>query len=567
MDLGIRQKYVQNILLLVVPLIAIFITPWGSADPVNQSKMSILVPSALLMLGILVSNFKSFLQRINKNFALLITLFICQLIFVVILSPGPYHQQFYGTFGRNTGFLTYASLAVLALCASVVTNLKFIEKLCFVLLFTGLVSAVYCALQTLGLDPIKWSNPYNAIVGFLGNPNFASSFLGISGIVGFSYLLQKKLTPALKTAVLIYIASVLVLIIRSHSQQGIMVFGAGGAIVLYFYIIGTPKFAKKRIEITYLSLVAIVGTFVILGMLNIGPLANYIYKLSVRQRGFYWHAAIQMMKTHPLTGVGLDSYGDWYLGLRSANAAFLTPLTTSNEAHNVFLNLGAVGGAPLFFINICLGLITLWSVIKYTKKNKQFNWAYAGLVGAWFGYEAQCLISINQIGLAVWGWLLMGALVGIEFSSRKIELRLNENIKQQQSLKKSIGKTENLSSIISLGILGACIGLSVTLPVFIADANFRSGLQSKSAEKFIAATLASPRDNSRMIQAAQVLAKSNLIDQAKTITNLVLQDNPRFYNAWELKLQLEDPMKDPNSKIAAEIKRKMHELNPKITIE
>jgi O-antigen ligase len=437
------------------------------------------------------------------------------------------------------------------------------------LIFTGVISASYCSLQTINADPIKWSNPYNPIVGFLGNPNFASSFLAITALASFGLFLKPGIGIAARAASLFYIFWSLILIVRSNSQQGIMVLGAGVVVIFFLFLIGNKRFARKLFIAPYLLIVSIVGTLVLFAMLNHGPLASYIYKLSVRQRGFYWNAAIEMMKTHPIFGVGLDSYGDWYLGLRSSNAAFHTPTITSNEAHNVFLNLGATGGFPLLIISIALTLLSGWSIVKYLRRNRGFNWAYAGLVGAWVGYVAQSIISISQIGLAIWGWILMGLLVGIEHNSRsdgsgEDSRMATGKLTTKENLKKIPKESQRA---ISLGVIGFIIGLFIALPVFIADSNFRSGLESKNAEQFINSALAGPRDNSRITQAAQILARSNLIEQSKQLVDIVLENNPRYYNAWELKLQLEDPMKDPNAKIVQEIKNKLRKLNPKLKID
>ena len=131
-----------------------------------------------------------------------------------------------------------------------------------------------------------------------------------------------------------------------------------------------------------------------------------------------------MIKSHPFFGVGLDSYGDLYFATRSKNAAFNTPQTGSNAAHNVFLYLGAFGVLPLFLINLALVSLTIWSIIKVIHRKEEFNWAYAALVGAWVGYVAQSIISINQIGLAVWGWILMGIIVGYERCYKKTPISI-----------------------------------------------------------------------------------------------------------------------------------------------
>jgi O-antigen ligase len=559
------EKILGYVLLSAGPVISLFITPFTSVDPVNQSKMVLLVPCALVIFSILLVNYRVLIKAGNLLFLVLCILFISQLLLILFFSGAPFNQQFYGTFGRNTGFLTYASLVVIAVGASYVASVKFLEKVSLALIITGLISAIYCFLQTFKWDPVAWSNPYNSIVGFLGNPNFASSFLAITAISVFAYLLRLKLNLLYRISSALYILLALFLIVRSNSQQGLLVFGAGSALVFLLFLIGTPRFSKKPIILLYSGFSLFIGLIVISATLNKGPLASVIYKLSVRQRGFYWDSAISMMQSHPIFGVGLDSYGDWYLATRSTDAAFYTPLTTSNSAHNVFLELGATGGIPLFIINISLVLVTAWSAIKYLRRQSNFDWAYAGLLGAWVGYESQALISINQIGLVIWGWLLMGLLVGIEFRTREIFPNQIERNRNSGGFGQNVAKEKgaDLTKVLASSVAGLTLALIVVIPAFLSDANFRSGLGSKDANRFIEAIQAKPIDNSRMVQGAQVLAKSNLIPQANFIVDKVIADNPRFYNAWELKLQLAAP----NSEEALKAKEVLDRLNPKVPVK
>jgi tetratricopeptide (TPR) repeat protein len=42
---------------------------------------------------------------------------------------------------------------------------------------------------------------------------------------------------------------------------------------------------------------------------------------------------------------------------------------------------------------------------------------FAGLFSAWVAFHAQSLVSIDNIGISVWGWVLGGAIVGISISA------------------------------------------------------------------------------------------------------------------------------------------------------
>ena len=181
------------------------------------------------------------------------------------------------------------------------------------------------------------------------------------------------------------------------------------------------------------------------------------------------------------------------------------------------------------------------------------------------GYESQALVSINQIGLGFWGWLLMGILVGIEFRTREVSPNLIEKNRNSGGFGRNVVKDKGADStkVLASSAAGLTLALIVVIPVFLSDANFRSGLGSKDANRFMEAIQAKPIDNSRMVQGAQVLAKSNLIPQANFIVDKVIADNPRFYNAWELKLQLAAP----NSEEALKAKEVLNRLNPKVPVK
>jgi hypothetical protein len=120
-----------------------------------------------------------------------------------------------------------------------------------------------------------------------------------------------------------------------------------------------------------------------------------------------------MGSNNPLTGVGMDAYGTFYRQYRSENAATIMPgpEVASNAAHSVPLDFLAFGGVPLFVMYVGILLIGLISLIKVLHRKRDFDAVFLSLAMLWLTYQIQSLISINQLGLAIWGWVTTGALV------------------------------------------------------------------------------------------------------------------------------------------------------------
>ena len=176
------------------------------------------------------------------------------------------------------------------------------------------------------------------------------------------------------------------------------------------------------------------------------------------------------------------------------------------------------------------------------------------------------MISINQLGLAVWGWVLMGAINGIAFKSRiKVEDNKSKtdskgNAFRNKTPKKSLIAKNNSTAAIALGLLAGSV---ITLPAFMADVNFRNALQSRSVQSLISAASAYPMDSVRSLQAVDILAGNNRMDEANALLNRILSNTPDFYNGWILKYKLSQ-VNSPEREIAA---KKLLELNPRIKLE
>jgi O-antigen ligase len=528
-----------------------------TSDPVNVPKMLALVISAFgLFSVILVSDFKNAIKR-QRGLALALTLFIVAAVWAVANSPSPFNQNFYGTYGRNTGFLTYLALAMLCFVSATLASRHFVELILKALIFAGVVNLVYCLWVVFVGDFIPWNNPYGNILGTLGNPNFIGSFLGILVTVFMAIILDPKTPTKMRLAGAMAIVVALYEVKASHAVQGVVLSAGGSALVGFYYL--RSRLKGNLVVFIYSLGVTTLGAFAVLGALQKGPLAEIVYKTSVSLRGEYWKAALKMAELRPFTGVGMDSYGDWYRRARSEQAMILPgPTVVSNAAHNVPLDLLAYGGWPLFIAFLLIFILSVNAIVRLTLRNKEFNWVSVGLIGAWTCYQVQSLISINQVGLAIWGWITMGTLIGYEKVTR---VKLQDNPGEVKS-KKSLKSRENnvVSPQLIFGI-GGLVGLFIALPAFTADSTYKSAVNSgqlQSLEKSLTPSYLTPSNTYALGSSVELLINSQLNDLAYKYAKAGIEFNPQAHDAWRMLYYT--PTVSPEDKALA--KNKLIELDP-----
>jgi O-antigen ligase len=493
--------------------------------------MVVLAVLAFGSLGTLVFSLKTQIFSGNRLLIIGMLLFLATSILAVMQSASPFNQNFYGTYGRNTGLLTYISLIFLMLVATTINKIENLKLLMWALLSAGFVNVAYCLWVVLFGDFIGWSNPYGNILGTLGNPNFIGAFLGIFISIYSAYLINpgtKNIYRAIGALVLVV---ALIEVNASNAVQGVVVSAGGVALVGFLYLRHT--FPGNFIPSIYAGAIIALGSVAVLGALQIGPLADLIYKTSVSLRGEYWQAAINMAKINPLSGVGMDSYGDWYRRARDAQAMILPgPDVVTNAAHNVPLDLLAYGGIPLFVSFLVLFVISAISIVRIIFRSREYNWVGVGLVVGWTCYHVQSVISINQIGLAIWGWIFNGAVIAYDRATRSSNVDESAPV-----IQKKLSRSKN-SQVISpqlvFGLTGA-IGFILAFPAFNSDYQYRKALTTSQAplvQKALESSFMNPTNSRFLAEAAGVFENSKIPDLARKYALEGIAHNPDYFDAW-----------------------------------
>jgi hypothetical protein len=562
----LAERTIARVLGIGSGFVAILVISGTVTDPVNVTKLFALGGVAAAAVAVLLAFGLQELWANSKSLVVFVGLFFVAGLNAIINSEGPITQNLYGAYGRNTAFITYLLLVSVILSAAVLRRENSFKYLIWGLFGAGIVNVVYSSWVIAFGDFISWSNPYGNILGTFGNPNFIGAFLGLFAASIVAYSLKQGTSVVVRSAVLVIFLITVYAIIDSNAIQGRVVVAAGLGIVGFYFV--RSKFEAVIAQVVYVIVIGIAGTFALLGALQIGPLTKYIYKTSVSLRGEYWQAGWNMGSDHPLTGVGFDTYGDWYRRARDTQALILPgPNTTTNAAHNVPFDVFAFGGWPLFASYLAILALSVIAIIKVTLRNRKYDSVFVTLTTAWFCYQLQSIISINQIGLAVWGWLFGGALIAYEIATRPKadeSQSLQGKGKSVRIVKKKQGETVVTSTLIA-GV-GAVIGLLIAVPPYSADAKWRTALGTQDVAKVEAALVPgylNPANSYKYTSAVQLLESSKLYDLALKYAQIAVEFNPDNFDSWKV-LYLITNSSPEEKALALENMKRLDPKNPNV---
>jgi O-antigen ligase len=539
--------FARGIVLIAGCLVTLFVSPWNSIDPMNLPKMMILIFLSFVGFGSLFGSKRVIFTQNKRLLFLLVFLFLLWLLVTTLWSKSEIWSKLYGTPGRNTGFFSYLSLTLLMLSSAIVSDEKFLKRISIALISLGGILSAYGLLQFNGIEFFNYTGAGESIAfGTFGNVNFQSAFLGIAATLTLWLAIFQTWTPQRRIG-LLSLSVFMLLAIQASSAQGFFSMAAGFLFAIILWLANK----RKNVLAGLLLGLSISGSLtLILGFFNQGPLARYVFNASIEVRGFYWNAAYRIVAENPIFGVGLDGYGDYYRSSRSSSAIAYNSELTSNTAHNIPLDIAAGGGVLLLLIYFSIMALALVSIAKVIARSSEVNPFFISLAGAWAAYQSQSLISINQLGVGIWGWILTGLLIGYEINTRETLSAVNvkSNIKVRSSNK--------VSNSLVLGVLiSGIIGAAVAFPPYVASSNYYKAIQSGKIELLISKTYSKPYDRSRFLITIDNLIANKLEPQAIEMLKKATVVYPNSFDLWQQWSQITSATSAQVTKAKSEMNR------------
>lgn len=356
----------------------------------------------------LQGNTGKFSNVLSRGFVLLLSAVVVFAGFSLVFSPN-FIVSFFGLYSRYTGgflFLLAWSVFVLFLGSALNRDkLTFVGK---ILVLDGLLMAIYGLLQSVGIG--FYSGPDTASIirspSFAGNPNFSAMFLAaVLPVICVLFFKSQKMGARIYYALCGFFA--IWAIIFFSSRGAFLSLAVSGT---FMCVLGLLKRQNRKFGwlMLFSGLITLILFVIFIGFVR-PQLVKQTLALNdtnTSLRLYVWDIASRAIISHPVVGVGLGDFLDFYESSAGKNLA--PQAQAFDDPHNLFLYQASAGGLPFAIMFLLLLLSGVWQAAKsFLKSGDSLFLGLAGGILAWYAAAAFNPVSVsNYIILAP---LLAGA--------------------------------------------------------------------------------------------------------------------------------------------------------------
>jgi hypothetical protein len=208
--------------------------------------------------------------------------------------------------------------------------------------------------------------------------------------------------------------------------------------------------------------------------------------------------------------------------------------------------------------------LTAVAIVKVITRKREYNATFVALTTAWIGYQAQSVISINQIGLAIWGWVLSGAIIAFELSTRE-SVQISTDSSRRKLGRSNQNSQESFRVMVAT--FSGIVGLLLALPPLTADVKWRSAQLAQTApgiEATMQPSFFNPQNSSKYLSNIQTLEASSLFDLSHKYALEAVKWNPESFELWKLLYLVKNSTPEERAHALKNMKR-LDPLNPDVT--
>jgi O-antigen ligase len=334
----------------------------------------------------------------------------------------------FGMHGRYNGLLTQGSMLLLFLgIASSGLSRDAVRRLIASLVITTIPLATYAAAQSAGWDVFVWPNirPGSTI----GHPVPLAAILSL--VLPFAcaecFAGTQRLTRWLAggSALLLLIA------IAGTLSRGPWLGLAAGLVVMAAVALRDEGIAGLMARRRLLISLAAATVVVAVATVPIGRVAQRLSMFtrlsndpSFADRFVNYRASLDMVRDHPIAGIGLENYGLLYPRYRPVEPETMPADTVPTMVHNGYLQTAVTGGIPALLLYLALISAILWTVWRARSTAPAHAAMSTAFIAAMTTYLVQDLSGWLELSLSLFFWTIAGAAVANATADRRSPLTL-----------------------------------------------------------------------------------------------------------------------------------------------
>ncbi len=456
-------------------------------------------------------------------------------IFVAVVSDFPLTRDLYGQFGRGNGLLYYVAGLLIMTLAAITYNVTSTESLTKIIQKLSWVFGFYALLQHLGIDIAKLdSKGLSTVILTFGNSNFSGAMLAILFTFALANVFGSK---KIKLTDLVLPALLLLCVYFTGALQGLLI-----AFIAIFAIVPMWIYNQKNFKSLRKAISAgwIISSFTLmLGVIGFGPIARIFERPSFQMRIEYWKIGIRMIQDNLVLGIGSDRLYDLTPKYMTPQSLELITDTRMDNPHNWFIHFGASFGLiPLLALLSILAILIVRVTLSFRGAPFLANAQFPVLVML-IAIVIDGLVSIEQPGLGVWMYLLMGCLLGFLIHSN--DLSTHPRL-ATPTLKRNVPLVAILSSALVFSVASSLALASRVLNDGILRHHIQSSmndpLNKETLKDIVKLTLKLKSEPEYVIQAVQPLAKAGDGDSLLRISKEFYEYSPSSIQAIGIRAQV-----------------------------
>ncbi|MBL8029791.1 MAG: O-antigen ligase family protein [Candidatus Doudnabacteria bacterium] len=421
--LPFREDTVFSLFALLFLTLPLFFN-WNLNEKFETFKFALwLVLGGIIFLAVIIKN----TVRVPKGvlgYSLFVWILLAILATVFSISP---QTSFFGFYPRFTsGFLFYFLWAMTFVFLLSSTNTQKQQVLFRITYFDAVFIAIVGLLQSFGVGYYEGVGQaaISRAPSLLGNPNFSSMFV----VCALPFWLPLYFGAKSFSSKVYYTVGAFLLLWSAvnFSSRGAwigLITGLLASLVFTFAF----KFSKS-VKLGAAS--ALLGSIFVMAVFlqvarpeGISSILSFSDQ-SLTSRFFSWEVAARAASKFPFFGYGPGTLQIFYEKFRDSGINGQAGIF--DDAHNIFLQMGATTGLPFVLIFLTICLLALWRGVKSLKENNSDLWGLANLVALVIWLTTSCFNPVSTANYL----LLLGILASMLFSKTEfVNLNLRTALK------------------------------------------------------------------------------------------------------------------------------------------